>query len=244
MGQTGGGQSATPGNIRVHGLHHWVHQKHPHSKVSSSVTVRILFMPVSCPETSSQNVIPAPETHTIGLGNSERIRLKFGSYGIEVLESGERIRVSNLYSIENGVKAKRTFAVVFYPALIEPEFCREHDAIINGQSIGIVFKSHGWVIEKRHQYFGKIDVFCDGTNVDSVFGNIGKSQPVVHVYSLFIKKNGSEFHYASIAEVHHPDYLELEDLYSIYGNEFDKSLAQDRDIKSFLDIVKTKMAAV
>jgi hypothetical protein len=224
-------------------MHHWMHRKHPHSKVSAFVMVRIVFMSVICPETNNKNVLPAMEKHTIGLGNSERIRQKFGSYGIEVLESGVRIRVSNLYSVENGVKTNRTFAVVVYPAMIDKEFSREHDAIINGQSIGIVFKNNGWMIDKRHQYFGKVDRASGGPGSVSVFGDIGKTRPVVHVYSLFIRKNGSEFHYASIAEVHHPEYLEWEDLHSIYGNEFDTSRVMDRDIESLLDIVKTKMTA-
>ena len=225
-------------------LHRWVHRKHPHSKVPSFVMVRILFMSASYPESGNQGVIPTPETHAIGLGNSERIRLKFGSYGIEVLESGVRIRVSNLYSIDNGAKSNRTFAVVVYPDVIEPEFSTEHDAIISGQSIGIVFKNHGWAIDKRHQYFGELELASNDPDTGSVFGGTGKIRPVVHVYSLFIKKNGSEFHYASIAEVHHPEYLDLEDLHAIYGNEFDKSLVQDEETESFLDIVKTKMKAV
>jgi hypothetical protein len=201
-------------------------------------------MSASCPETSNQSVVPTPETYTTGLGNSERIRLKFGSYGIEVLESGVRIRVSNLYSIERGIQTNRTFAVVVYPAVIESEFSAEHDAIIGGQSIGIVFKNNGWAIDKRHQYFGGLDVASDGQGISCVFGDTGKTRPVVHVYSLFIKKNDSEFHYASIAEVHHPEYLNLEDLHVIYGNEFDKSMQQDKEIWDFLDIVKNKMTAV
>ena len=75
------------------------------------------------------------ELYTVELGNSDRIRLKFGSYGIEVLDSDGGIRVSNLYSIDNGITTVRTFAVVALPAVIEPEFCKEHDAIINGECI-------------------------------------------------------------------------------------------------------------
>jgi len=175
------------------------------------------------------------------LGNSDRIRLKFGNYGIEVLESGLRIRVSKLYSIDGGVKTNRTFAVVSYPAIIEPEFSKEHDAIINRQSIGIVFRDNGWAIDKRHLYFGKLETSSACLDVDSVFGDIGKSQPVIHLYSLFVRKNESEFQYASIAEVHHPEYLDLDDLSLIYGQEFDCSMTKDEAISDFLDIVKSKM---
>lgn len=178
---------------------------------------------------------------TVGLGNSERIRLKFGSYGIEVLESGQGIRVSNLYSTDKGIRTNRTFAVVAYTDIIEPEFSEEHDAIINGESIGIVFRNNGWVVNKRHQYFGKIKEFPASSDIDAVFGGIGKSQPVIHVYSFFVKKGNSEFRYASIAEVHHPEYLDLEDINAIYGNVVDETLEKHEDVSDFLEIVKSKI---
>lgn len=175
------------------------------------------------------------------LGNSDRIRLKFGNYGIEVVENGLRIRVSNLYSVAEGIKTNRTFAVVMYPAVIDPAFSIEHDAIIKGQSIGIVFREHGWLIEKRHQHISELETTSDLSGIRTVFGDIGTSRPVVHVYSLFIKKHNTEFHYASIAEVHHPDYLDFEELKAIYGNEFDDTPAEDQDIIDVLEIVKARM---
>lgn len=199
-------------------------------------------MSVSCPEKTSQGKGSSVGNGTVGLGNSERIRTKFGSYGIEVLESGQGIRVSNLYSIDKGVKTNRTFAVVAYPEVIEPEFSKEHDAIINGQSIGIVFRNNGWVVDKRHQYFGQIETPSACSDVEAVFGDIGKTRPAIHVYSFFVSKDNSEFRYASIAEVHHPEYLGLEDLYTIYGDVSDSVFEKREDVESFLEIVKTKMS--
>ena len=198
-------------------------------------------MLVSYPAKTNQSENASAETQVSELGNSDRIRLKFGSYGIEIVENGLRIRVSNLFSSANGVRTNRTFAVVMYPDVIEPAFGKEHEAIINGQSIGIVFKEHGWTIEKHHQYIGELDVRSGIAAVHSVFGDIGDVRPVIHVYSLLIKKNHKQFHYASIAEVHHPDYLGLEDIRNIYGNEFDGSLEKDRDTADFLRIVESKM---
>ena len=198
-------------------------------------------MSVSYPEKTSQRKGSVVENNTFGLGNSERIRLKFGSYGIEVLESGQGIRVSNLYSIDEGIRTNRTFAVVAYPDVIESAFSKEHDAILKGESIGIVFRDKGWAVDKRHQYFGKVEVLSDRSDVDSVFGDIGRAQPVIHVYSLFVKKDSSEFRYASIAEVHHPEYLGLEDLSAIYGNDLSDALDKNEDVNDFLEIVKTKM---
>ena len=183
---------------------------------------------------------PAQE-QAVDLGNSDRIRLKFGSYGIEIVENELRIRVSNLYSTSDGVKTNRTFAVVMYPAAIEAAFRKEHEAIIEGQSIGIVFREHGWKIDKRHQYIGELESPAAAWGADSVFGDIGEAQPVIHVYSLIVRKDKHEFHYASIAEVHHPEYLELEELKSIFAVEHDGAQVKSQDTIDFLKIVKTKM---
>lgn len=179
------------------------------------------------------------ELYTVELGNSDRIRLKFGSYGIEVIESGERIRVSHLYSEDEGKKTVRTFAVVALPQVIQPEFSKEHEQITNGQSIGIVFKNNGWVIDKRHQYFGSMHDLPDSR---LIFGETGSVDPVIHVYSLFISKPDMEFLYASIAEVHHPDYLTLADMKVIYGDKYRETSIKDGQLEAILQIVKSRMA--
>jgi hypothetical protein len=201
-------------------------------------------MLVSYPAKTNQGENSATEMQTSELANSDRIRLKFGNYGIEIVENGDRIRVSNLFSTAAGVKTNRTFAVVMYPAVIEPAFSKEHEAIIGGQSIGIVFKENGWLIDKHHQYIGELEAFSDMSAVQAVFGDIGEVRPVIHVYSLMIKKNNAQFHYASIAEVHHPDYLGLKELKAIYGKEIDGDLEKDRDTIDFLKIVDAKMQVV
>lgn len=198
-------------------------------------------MSVSCPEKTGREGVPVVGNETVGLGNSERIRLKFGSYGIEVLESGQGIRVSNLYSIKDGARTNRTFAVVAYPDVIEPEFRNEHDAIMGGQSIGNVFRDSGWAVDKRHQYFGRVELPSADSSIELIFGDIGESQPAIHVYSLFVRKDDREFRYASIAEVHHPQYLDMEDLNSIYGNVVEKEHEGNRDVDDFLEIVRAKM---
>lgn len=181
--------------------------------------------------------------HAQALGNSDRIQLKFGNYGIEVLENSPGIRVSNLYSVQDGVKTNRTFAIVTYPNDIEPAIRKEHEAIIGGQSIGIVFKANGWLIDKRHQYFGELEASPDDPGIVSVFGEIGTSRPAIHVYSLWVTKHDSEFEYASITEVHHPEYLKLEDLKTIYGSEFDGKLKKSGAVSDFLKVVKSRMKA-
>jgi len=211
------------------------------SKVRALSLSELDFMLASNPTKTLQSESPAAEKQASDLGNSDRIRLKFGNYGIEIVENGLRIRVSNLFSTTDGLQTNRTFAVVMYPAVIEPAFQKEHEAIINGQSIGIVFKDNGWIIDKRHQYIGELEALTDFSDVHSLFGDIGEVQPVIHVYSLIVKKDNAEFHYASIAEVHHPEYLDLEELTAICGSEVDSAIVKDRDTIDFLKIVESKM---
>ena len=181
------------------------------------------------------------DKHPDRLRNSDRIQIKYGSYGIDIIENKNKIRVSNLYSIHNGVKTNRTFAVVAYPSFIEPAFKKEHEAIINGQSIGVVFEQNGWEIKKHHLYFGEIEMPPEHYGDHSLFSDIGTDHPAVHVYSLVVAKDNSEFEYAAIAEVHHPGFLQLEDLRAIYGQGINSNLIPDESVLNFLEIVRGKI---
>ena len=146
--------------------------------------------------------------------NSERIEQQFGSYGIEVLHSDEAIRASNLYSGDGRDPTTRTFAVVLYPADVEKPFAREHAEILDGGSIGSVFVRNGWSVAKAHRYFGEVE--ASGRVAGLMRASAGRPL-AVHVYVLSISKDDVLFDYATIAEIHHPDYLRLDDLRRIYG---------------------------
>jgi hypothetical protein len=146
--------------------------------------------------------------------NSERIARRFGSYGIEVLASDSALRVSNLYSVEAEGRICRTFAVVRYPSEIDPAFAEEHDLVLEGGSIGAVFAERGWNVERRHLWLGEIPA---SGRVSALMGNIPPASLAVHVFELVVARGATSFAYAIIAEVHHPDYLKLEDLRRIFG---------------------------
>ena len=186
---------------------------------------------------SNKSVSNVDYTQLRPLLNSERIKSKFGSYGIEVLESGKKIRVSNLYSISHNQKTTRTLAIVRYPDIIDPLFFKEHNEILEGKSIGAVFKRNGWKIEKRHQYFGNIDASEDLAPVYKLFGEITPTKVAIHIYSFFIKKNSSEFLYARIAEIHHPKYLTLKELKQIYRADFEKYQQTSDEVRNFLRVI-------
>ena len=149
-----------------------------------------------------------------------------------------------MYSTHDGEKINRTFAVTAYPDLIEPAFAKEHKAIINGQSIGIVFEKNGWLIDKHHLYFGELKTPSGHFGGSSQSAEAGKTRAAIHVYALVVRKHSSEFQYAFIAEVHHPKFLQLEDLAGIYGPEFESHLEKNEGIGDFLKIIESRILAL
>jgi len=148
--------------------------------------------------------------------NSERIRQKYGSYGVEVLEADERLRVANLYSSHEGERVTRTLAIVLFSAPIPKAILPEHELIIAGGSIGEVFKHCGWQVEKENLYFDEIQAAPENARLYEMMGEIPPTDLAVHGYELFVSKNTERFSYTTIVEIHHPDYLNLDELEAIY----------------------------
>jgi len=167
--------------------------------------------------------------------NSERIEQVFGSYGIEVLSSTPTLRVSKLYSMQDGREICRTFAVVVYPREIDGAIAAEHSAILAGGSIGATFAAAGWRVSKVHQYFGELP---STARVEALMGNIEPSPLAVHVYALGVSKGAEEIQYANIVEVHHPDYLDLADLVELYGPV---SVPADGSVPALLALTAAQM---
>ena len=146
--------------------------------------------------------------------NSERIEQTFGSYGIDVWYSDARVRLSNLYSLHDGRRIMRSFAIVGYPETVTEAFASEHRAILAGGSIGTTFKAGGWeVLKTGHQYFA---VAAEPMLSAAMQIDTGTSL-ATHAYRLEIVNGDRRFVYAWIIELHHPDYLQFDDLPPIYG---------------------------
>jgi hypothetical protein len=150
---------------------------------------------------------------------SERIRLKFGSYGIDVIRQNASLRVSNLYSLSGNEKITRTLAVVVYPVTIPVALLPEHEKIRNGQSIGETFKGSGWKVEKKNLSFTELAVATEFAGVYSAMGNIEDSPLATQVYELSVARKGARYLYATIAEVNSPEYLDTETLRNIYRDQ-------------------------
>lgn len=154
-------------------------------------------------------VIPCDSSLSGNLLNSERISKKFGGYGIDVLYTHARLRVSDLY---DGKHITRTLAIVDYPKTIDSSYSKEHAIIVQGGSIGSTFKAHGWKIEKKNIFLGEIPPSADYRRLYERMGNIPPSKLSIWIYVFYIQKDGKTFPYATISELYHPDYLSLADL--------------------------------
>ncbi len=69
-------------------------------------------------------------------------------------------------------------------------------------------------------------------------GGIERSQLAAHVYVLSVSRGAAEIDYASIVEVHHPDYLETADLFDIYGPA---SAPADDSVTALLALTREQM---
>ena len=178
--------------------------------------------------------------------NSERIKQKFGSYGIDVLKDDGAVRISSLYSLQQGQKVTRTLAVVVYAPSIPAPIQQEHQAIIAGGSIGEVFARSGWLVKKENLYIGEISASADFDEIYALMGESGEVDLAVNIYKLAVCKEGTCFAYATISEVHHPDYLGLSDLGEIYGGPKaagEPRAKKERDVQLALDLTLAALAA-
>jgi len=156
----------------------------------------------------------APGQPARELLNSERIEAAFGSYGVEVLGQDAQVRVSSLYSGTAENRTCRTLAVVRYAAPMDPAVGAEHAAIVAGGSIGATFAAQGWEVRKTHLSYAE----RPATAKLAALMRIAAGTPLAeHVYVLDVVKDGRTIEYAALVEIHHPDYLRLGDLETIYG---------------------------
>lgn len=172
--------------------------------------------------------------------NSELITQKFGTYGIEVIENENNIRVSTLYSYKENERISRTFAITTLTEQIETIFSVEHDLITKGGSIGAVFKDHGWNITKQHKFIGNVTIDNQSKRISRLMRIEPPLPLAIHIYVFVISKNKKSFNYATIAEIHHPAYLTSTMLKSTYGREY-SGANNMAEVKKILTLVKRKL---
>ena len=159
--------------------------------------------------------------------NSERIEKRFGSYGIAVLASEAGLRRSSLYSLEDRTPTCRTYAVVKFADQLDDRYREEHTKVLAGNSIGAIFRSHGWDVHKQTMHIGSLALPQNDTAIGELMRRDGAENIALHVYQLLLVRNEQVFEYATIVETHHPDYLSESDLHELYEYDVTTGLAPD-----------------
>jgi len=149
--------------------------------------------------------------------NSDMIRDSFGSYGVDILRSDETRRVSSLYSGSDDSKTTRTYAVVDFTGRSAALMAAEHRAIVSGSSIGTTFRDAGWVIRKQHLFIGELEIPASYGEIATLMRIELPRTLATHQYLFVISKGERSFSYATITEIHHPDYLSASQLRMTYG---------------------------
>ena len=148
--------------------------------------------------------------------NSERIERVFGSYGLRVLEQQPQLRVTSLFSNSITGPVCRTLATVRFPANLPAALADPHRAIVQGGSIGATLRESGWEIRKVNRHLGTISVPEDAARLSALM-KIGVPDALaMHIYDLDVHRGEEHYRYATIIEVHHPDYLSASSLQTLY----------------------------
>lgn len=170
----------------------------------------------ACGDTSDSASNTSAPVVTAPLLNSERIEQTFGSYGIEVLSQTDAERVSDLYSGMGDDRTTRTFAVVAYPSTIDDAVAEEHATIVDGGSIGSTFRDAGWTIDKIDTYVGEVPAGEIPARAFELM-QVEPDDLAMHVYRFDVSRDGPPIEYATIVELHHPEYLTATQLVDIFG---------------------------
>ena len=138
--------------------------------------------------------------------NSDKIRERFGHYGVELLEQDTRTRLASLYSLSGEQRITRTLALTRFE-LPTHQAVSEQDAQIRaGDSIGATLRHAGWNVVKNHTTdcqvaAGKRFAALGGTTLNP------EDQVLVRVYTLSVLKQELAIDYAIIAEAYHCEHI-------------------------------------
>ncbi len=178
----------------------------------------------------------------IGKLNSDRISYFFGSYGIEPVPLSstpfQNLRISNLHSIHEGKKVMRTLAVVQFIEPLPQSLKKVHDAILQGQSMGIALREDGWTIDKAPVHFGSVSL---SPALKAWMQEENSDVCAVHIYRLDVSKSGSaeRLPYCTIIEVHSPQYLDALWLRALYPGQEAKLGKSDGDVNAKMSFLQS-----
>ncbi|MGB5740034.1 MAG: hypothetical protein WBM54_11840 [Woeseia sp.] len=174
--------------------------------------------------------------------NSERIEARYGSYAVRVLQQDERIRVSSLESFSRGHAVTRTLAITQF-AEPAPALADIAARIRAGASIGSTFRKAGFQIEKPPVYIGTIEIPADASVVAQLMGIELPASLAMHAYQFDVSRHGERYRFATITELHHPDYLQEEQLRENYGVPETSNAAEAARIKTYVQRLLSELPA-
>lgn len=161
--------------------------------------------------------------------NSQRIELRFGSYGVDILKQDAQngTRLSNLYSLKGQEKISRTIAFSRF-AHMDESLKKAHEKILSGGSIGSTLKEHGFQVKKKIFYLKSLALPLQTmmhTNENS-FATV--------IYDLNVEKDGKVLTYCTILESYHPEFLTLALAQGLYGNVEQDEAKAEKILKDFI----------
>ncbi len=157
--------------------------------------------------------------------NSERIENQFGNYQIVVLGQDAGVRRSSLYSVRDGVDTCRTYAVVQFADADVAAIEEAHQGVLAGQSIGTTFKDSGWSIRKDTLHIGKLAMTDSQHQIGQLMRLDHGIDLAVHIYRMTIEKSDLSIQYATIVEIHHPDYMTEAALLELYAVDQEQQIS-------------------
>lgn len=148
--------------------------------------------------------------------NSERIESRYGSYAVRVLKQNEHLRISSLESRDDRRAITRTLAFTVFAEPV-PAIAAIGARIRGGGSIGSTFRNAGFAIDKPPIEIGSLAVEADMNIVAQLMAIELPATLALHAYRFDVSRHGKRYRYATILELHHPDYLSEAELQRIYS---------------------------
>ncbi|MFK8031762.1 MAG: hypothetical protein AB8G18_16115 [Gammaproteobacteria bacterium] len=158
-------------------------------------------------------------TGTLTPLNSNLIKERFGSYGVNVLVQDSELRIASLFSLVNDQPVTRSLAVVNYQNCDDLQVAVVHQHIVDGGSIGQSFVDHGFAVVKDTTALVELPV---DSAFDTLYEMMRLNSPVplaYHTYQLNVRKDGEWIAYAKVTEVHSPEHLTIDGLVERFGDD-------------------------
>ena len=138
--------------------------------------------------------------------NSDLIRTRFGSYGVDVLEQDRRQRLASLYSDHEQGRVTRTLALTEFLLPVPEPLATVDREIRAGASLGATLRAAGWQVTKSAavECLGKAGAYF----AELAGPNVTPESPILmRAYRLAATRGDTSVDYATIAEAYHPEHV-------------------------------------